>query len=89
MEGNQPVHFRSWVTSCTWYSPVEWLGSANHVSCHMHTEEENDIQKFVLREAENISVLFRFPWELLLNPFLHPSLCAALFLSTDAAFVQC
>ena len=55
----------------------------------MHTEEENDIHNFVLREAENISVLFRFPWELLLNPSLHPSLCAVLFLSTGAAFVQC
>ena len=51
----------------------------------MHTEEENDIPNFVLREAENISVLFRFPWELLLNP----SLCAVLFLSTGAALVQC
>ena len=55
----------------------------------MHTEEENDIHNFVLREAENISVLFRFPWELLLNPSLHPSLCVVLFLSADAAFVQC
>ena len=50
----------------------------------MHTEEENDIPNFVLREAENISVLFRFPWELLLNP----SLCAVLFLSTGAALVN-
>ena len=89
MEGNKPVHLRSWITSCTWYSPVEWLGSASHVSCHMHTEEENDIHNFVLREAENIPVLFRFPWELLLNPSLHPSLCAVLFLSTGAAFAQC
>ena len=55
----------------------------------MHTEEENDIHNFVLREAENISVLFRFPWELLLNLSLHPSLCVVFFLSTDAAFVQC
>ena len=61
------------------------MGSADHVSCHMHTEEENDIPNFVLHEAENISLLFRFPWELLLNP----SLCAVLFLSTGAAFVQC
>ena len=61
------------------------MGSANHVGCHMHTEEENVIRNFVLREAENISVLFRFPWELLLNP----SLCAVLFLPTGAAFVQC
>ena len=65
------------------------MGSANHVGCHMHTEEENDIHNFVLREAENISVLFRFPRELLLNPPLYPSLCAVLFLSTGAAFVQC
>ena len=42
-----------------------------------------------LTQAENISVLFRIPWELLLNPSLHPSLCAVLFLSTGAAFVQC
>ena len=55
----------------------------------MHTEEENDIHNFVLREAENISVLFRFPRELLLNPSLYPSLCAVLFLSTGAAFLQC
>ena len=54
----------------------------------MHTEEHSDIHNFVLSEAENVSVLF--PWELLLNPpSLHPSLCAVLFLSTDAAFVQC
>ena len=55
----------------------------------MHTEEENGIHNIVLREAENISVLFRFPWELMLNPSLHPSLFAVLFLSTGAAFVQC
>ena len=57
MERNKPVHFRWWVTSCTWYSPVEWLDSSNHVSCHMHTEEQRDIHNFTLSEAENISVL--------------------------------
>ena len=74
MERNKPVHLRSWVTSCTWYSPVEWLGSTNHVSCHMHTEEQSDIHNFVLSDTENIFVSLRFPWELLLNPPVPPSL---------------
>lgn len=53
----------------------------------------------MLSKAENISVLLRFPWELLLNPlpslvynfqhFSGLSLFAVLFLSTGAAFVQC
>ena len=55
----------------------------------MHTEEQSDIHNFVLSDTENISVLLRFPWELLLNhPSLPPSLSAVLFLFTDAAFVQ-
>ena len=56
----------------------------------MHTEEQSDIHNFVLSEAENISLLLRFVWELLLNPPFPPtSLSAVLFLSTGAAFVQC
>ena len=55
----------------------------------MHIEEQSVIHNFVLSELENISVLLRFPWELLLNPpSLAPSLPAVLFLSTGAAFVQ-
>ena len=55
----------------------------------MHTEEQSDIHNFVLSDTENISVLLRFPWELLLNhPSLPPSLSTVLFLFTDAAFVQ-
>ena len=53
----------------------------------MLTEEQSDIHNFVLSKAKNISVLLRFPWELLLNP-PPPFLSAVLFLSTDAAFVQ-
>ena len=53
----------------------------------MHTEEQSDIHNFVLSEAENISLLLRFPRELPLNP--PPSLSAVLILSTGAAFVQC
>ena len=45
----------------------------------MHTEEQSDIHNFVLSDTDNISVLLRFPWELLLN---HP------FLPPYAAFVQ-
>ena len=58
----------------------------------MHTEEQSDIHNFVLSDTENIFVLLRFPWELLLNPHvppsLRPSLSAVLFLSTNPAFVQ-
>ena len=54
----------------------------------MQTEEQSDIHNFVLSEAENVSVLLRFPWELLLNP-PPPSLSAALFLFIGAAFAQC
>ena len=54
----------------------------------MHTEEQSDIHNFVLGDAETISVLLRFPWELLLNLPLPPFLSAVLFLSTDATFVQ-
>ena len=54
----------------------------------MHTEEQSDIHNFVLSDTENISVLLRFPWELLLNPPVPPSLSAVLFLSTDAVFGQ-
>ena len=54
----------------------------------MHTEEQSDIDNFVLSDTENISVLLRFPWELLLNPPIPSSLCAVLFLSSDAAFVK-
>ena len=42
----------------------------------MHTKEQSDIHNFVLSEAQNISLLLRFPWELLLNP--PPSLPALL-----------
>ena len=57
----------------------------------MHIEEQSVIHNFVLSELENISVLLRFPWELLLNPPSlppPPSFSAVLFLSTGAAFVQ-
>ena len=54
----------------------------------MHTEEQSDIDNFVLSDTENISVLLRFPWELLLNPPVPSSLSAVLFLSPDAAFVK-
>ena len=56
----------------------------------MHTEEQSDIDNFVLSDTENISVLLRFPWELLLNPPVPSSLSlsAVLFLSSDAAFVK-
>ena len=55
----------------------------------MHTEEQSDIHNFVLSEAENISVLLRFPWELLtVKSSIPPSLSAVLFLSSDAAFNQ-
>ena len=56
----------------------------------MLTEEQSDIHNFVLSEAQKISLLLRFVWELLLNPPFPPtSLSAVLFLSTGAAFVQC
>ena len=79
MKRNKPLHLRSLVTSCTWYSLVEWLGSANNVSCHIHTEEQSDIHNLVLSEAQNISLLLRFLWELLLNPPPSPKPPALLF----------
>ena len=54
----------------------------------MHTEEQSNIDNFVLSKAQNICVLLR---SIILNVKspLPPSLCAVLFLFTGAAFVQC
>ena len=60
MERNKLAHFRSWVTSYMWYSPVKWLGSADHASYHMQAEEKSDIH-IMLSEAENIFCTIALP----------------------------
>ena len=39
----------------------DWAQPIHYVSYHLHTEEQSDIHNFVLSEAQNISLLLRFP----------------------------
>ena len=54
----------------------------------MHTEEHSDIHNFVLSEAENVFCIIALSLRTTVKSPLPPSL-AVLFVSTDAAFVQC